>query len=275
MPKKHYKRCRRCHRKNHRLPPEVQRILQEEIPILQQEEEVIQAEVQALEKGAQVILGAQIPPVTVRSPKILGPGQANFVVPAGVTRLRIIAYGGGGDGGSLSASGNGCGGGGGGGYTEVFINVNPGQVFICNVGANAQPTHVSSPVISFTALAGQSVGTGRQDGGRGAPIGPISPIGNPFIILPNLQPGTDGRPGNNFPTLRSMPGNGDGGQGGHAFTRLEPIQGFGFVSIGGAGGRPYNNGFPGFGLGAGGGGGGGGFHTSGARGNDGLIVFFW
>jgi hypothetical protein len=280
MPRKHRKSCRRCHCKLPHHASNLQDVLKDEEPILKQEEEVIQAEIQALDEGAQVLLGAQVPPNTIRS-QILGPGPATFTIPAGVTRLHIVAYGGGGDGGTgkgLGISDNAYGGGGGGGFIHVFINVTPGLTFTCNVGANAQPTTLSSSLIGFTVLPGQNGGVGptRQGGGQGAPEGPLNFAGLPFITPPNRQPGTNGQPGENLPTLRPplVAGTGNGGQGGRAFTP-PPIQGFAFMSAGGAGGRDFNNGFSGFGLGAGGGGGGGGLHTVGARGNDGLIAFLW
>lgn len=281
MPRKHHKRCRRCHHKMHHLTPEAQQVIQEEAPIIQQEAEVINTEVEALQKGAQVILGAQLPPNTVGSPKIMPLGQANFSVPAGVTSLTIIAYGSGGDGGSsfgLPAIENGCGGGGGGGYIEVAIRVTPGDVFICNIGTNGRQTTVSGPQFSLTAFGGQQGGVGpdRKGGGQGAPLGLLS-TGLPIINGPIRHPGTDGQPGSNGSRLRlpAIVGTGEGGQGGHAFNQVTPIQGFAFLSVGGAGGRESGNGFLGFGIGSGGGGCGGSLFKSGGHSSNGMIAFFW
>lgn len=94
-----------------------------------------------------------------------------FVVPNGVTRLKITAIGGGGGGAgsSLSAPGSG---GGGGGVTVAFVNVTPGATYTVTVGIGGNKgvsgtAGAMGTASSFDTLVTANGGTGGTVGGAG------------------------------------------------------------------------------------------------------------
>ena len=99
-----------------------------------------------------------------------------FVVPSGVTSLRIEAWGGGGTGSGNAAGGTSQSGGGGGAYARVnTLTVSPGQVYTITVGGPAQPSEVLNP--SSTAVlraAGGSNNSGQTGGAGGSSSSPAS-----------------------------------------------------------------------------------------------------
>jgi hypothetical protein len=186
--------------------------------------------------------------------------NGSFVVPQGVTRLRVRAIGGGGGGGGNFGNGGG-GGGGGGGYAEGIFAVGPGQVIAVTVGAagaagtngsgtasgNSGGNGGASSFGAFLSAAGGQGGGGALAGGQGN----SGPGGSGSGGAVNMA-GSAGNAG-----LNAGP-NGFGGHGGAA-------------SAGGGGGAassglPSAGGFPG----GGGAGGGGGF--AGAAGAPGLVI---
>ena len=90
--------------------------------------------------------------------------SGSFVVPAGVSILRVYVTGGGGGGAGCNNAGNPAGGGGGAGGTAIsFLGVAPGAVFPVTVGAGGaaggvtgQPGNSSSFGTSLSATGGQA-----------------------------------------------------------------------------------------------------------------------
>ena len=91
-------------------------------------------------------------------------GNQAWLVPAGITKIMIEAWGGGGAGTAGGALGQGSGGGGGGGYIVAIANVNPGDAIDITVGAggptagqdgSASLVYVGSAIIR--AFGGSSV----------------------------------------------------------------------------------------------------------------------
>ncbi|MCC6717372.1 MAG: hypothetical protein IT555_05765 [Acetobacteraceae bacterium] len=186
--------------------------------------------------------------------------DTSFVVPPGVTRLRVRAIGGGGGGGGNTASGGG-GGGGGGGYAEGVFAVGPGQVIAVGVGAggaagsnasgsaagNSGGNGGASSFGTFLSAAGGSGGQGSLAGGQG-----------------NSGPGGVGSGGS--VNMGGAAGNagfsaGSAGYGGHG----------GSAAAGGGGGAA-SSGLPSPGAVPGGGGAGGGGNFAGAAGAAGLVI---
>lgn len=91
-------------------------------------------------------------------------GAENFVVPAGVTCIRVQLWGGGGGGGGQSLGSNGAGGGGGGGgYSEGYVTVVPGATISYTVGAAGAG--------GAGANAGTAGGNTTWNGGSGVATG--------------------------------------------------------------------------------------------------------
>jgi hypothetical protein len=89
--------------------------------------------------------------------------QGNWVVPAGISSVRLRIWAGGGAGGSgLSGAG---GGGGGGGYSEGFYPVSPGQSYFVTVGNGGVGAGTAGGPSSFGILASAA---GGQAGANGA-----------------------------------------------------------------------------------------------------------
>ena len=183
-----------------------------------------------------------------------------FVVPPGVSRLRVRAIGGGGGGGGNTTSGGG-GGGGGGGYGEGIFTVGPGQVISVAIGpagaggvnssgsaaGNSGGTGGASSFGAFIAAAGGTGGQGSLAGGQG-----------------NSGPGGAGSGG--AVNMTGSAGNagfngGAAGYGGH-----------GGAAAAGGGGGAASSGLPSAGALPGGGGGGGGGNFAGAAGAPGLVI---
>jgi len=104
--------------------------------------------------------------------EIINPASP-WVVPAGVTQIKVEVWGGGGGGGGAFA-GNG-GGGGGGAYNTNVLNVSAGQSYTITIGtgggsgANGNSSTVSGPGGTVTANGGSAGGGGLfSNGGGGA-----------------------------------------------------------------------------------------------------------
>ncbi len=178
--------------------------------------------------------------------------NGNFVVPPGVTSIRVIVKGGGGPGGivgdtaTLRLAGSG---GGEGGYSEGIFSVAPGTVYPVTVGQASFPaaSPTSSPPFgnssSFGSLLSATGGQGGDDqkispggcGGRGG-VG----IGGQINLT-----GQMGGTGISY-SLASHPvtggtgggmGGGTGGQGSSVDAQLGPCSG---VNGGGGGGQGYS-----------------------------------
>jgi hypothetical protein len=186
--------------------------------------------------------------------------NGSFVVPQGVTRLRVRAFGGGGGGGGNTGSGGG-GGGGGGGYAEGIFAVGPGQVIAVAVGAaggaggnaggsaaaNSGGNGGASSFGVFLSAAGGLGGQGSMAGGQGNSGAGGSGSGGAVNMV-----GSGGNAGHNAGA------SGFGGRGGAAAA--------GGGGGAGSSGLPSAGGFPG------GGGAGGGGNFGGAAGAAGLVI---
>jgi len=181
--------------------------------------------------------------------------SGTFTVPAGVSCLKVEAWGGGGRGGTRTSNGVG-GGGGGGAYASSYLSVTPNQSYSVTVGAGS--TSASAGGDSYfdngsglRAKGGNSVANNTTSGASGG----SGSTGN--IITINGGDGTDGS-------------GSAGGKGGDA-----PNGG-----NGGSGASGNSNGQDGF---APGGGGGGGRRTTGwfattydpGNGADGRVIITW
>lgn len=192
-----------------------------------------------------------------------GVGTTAWVVPAGVTRVRVRLWSGGGAGGSSQATPSAGAGGGGGGYVEGIYVVTPGQIINVTAGAAGVPGAAGSNANggnggassfgAFCSATGGGCGGGAATGGyQGtAGLGGVPTGGNILNIT-----GRNGLAGLGVGSA----GVGFGGAGGHSF--------------GGAGGSGS--------LGAGiigqvpgGGGGGGGNGSAGGFGGDGIVIVEW
>ena len=186
--------------------------------------------------------------------------NGSFVVPQGVTRLRVRAIGGGGGGGGNTTAGGG-GGGGGGGYAEGVYAVGPGQVLAVTVGAggaggvnnsgsaagNSGVTGGTSNFGAFLSAVGGTAGQGALSGGQGN----SGPGGSGSGGAVNMT-GSAGNAGHNA---------GASGYGGH-----------GGQAAAGGGGGGASSGLPSAGAAPGGGGAGAGGNFAGAAGAGGLVI---
>ncbi len=186
--------------------------------------------------------------------------NGSFVVPQGVTRLRVRTIGGGGGGGGNTTSGGG-GGGGGGGYAEGVYAVGPGQVLTVTVGAAGTGgvnnsgsasgnSGANGGTTSFGAFLSAAGGTGGQ-GSLSAGQGNSGSGGGGSGGAVNMT-GSAGNAGHNA---------GASGYGGH-----------GGAAAAGGGGGGASSGLPSAGASAGGGGAGGGGNFAGAAGAAGLVI---
>ena len=114
--------------------------------------------------------GAEYDPVAI-SPRVFGNGaflqatsSTTFVVPVGITSLRIRVVGGGGGGGTNGYSGGG--GGGGGGYAHGVFTVSPGTSYALTVGAGGG-VNANGGTTSFGSLISATGGTTGNSGGAG------------------------------------------------------------------------------------------------------------
>lgn len=195
--------------------------------------------------------------------------SGNFVVPSGITAIRVTLIGGGGGGGDAQVSGTNFDGGGGGGRGELVqkfsMNVTPGQIIPVTIGAGGlggsgatiyksygQPGGTSQ--FGFITAAGgyggadhqhQGPNTGASVGGGGNGGGPRGGVGGRSTVQADK---------NGFSGLEEATTYYGGGGGG--------CQGLSGIAIGGAG-----NGAPGLlpanggGFNGSGGGGGGGAYS--------------
>jgi hypothetical protein len=133
----------------------------------------------AVSNGATAITAANITPyptapfITYKLPQLtpgthniqaFGPTtQGNWLVPAGVTSVKVRIWGGGGAGGAgFTAAG---GGGAGGGYSEGYYSVTPGEVIAVSVGNGGAGAGSNGGTSSFGALASASGGVAGGNGG--------------------------------------------------------------------------------------------------------------
>lgn len=186
--------------------------------------------------------------------------SGSFVVPQGVTRLRVRAFGGGGGGGGNTSSGGG-GGGGGGGYAEGIFAVGPGQVIAVTVGAaGAGGANVGGSAAANTGGNGGASSFGAflsaagGQGGQGA--------------LANGQ-GSSGPGGSGSGGAVNMAGSA-GNAGLYAGTT--GYGGHGGAAAAGGGGGAASSGLPSAGGFPGGGGAGGATNFGGAAGAAGLVI---
>jgi hypothetical protein len=210
---------------------------------------------QASVTGADIMPLFTAPVLPFRLPE-LRPGFSNmqafaasgsFVVPQGVTRLRVRAIGGGG-------------GGGGGGHAEGIVAVGPGQVIAVSIGAggaggvnnsgsasgNSGANGGTTSFGAFLAAAGGSGGQGSLSGGQG-----------------NSGPGGAGSGG---------AANMVGSAGNAGFAAGSGFGGHGGAAAAGGGGGAASSGLPSAGAFPGGGGAGGGGNFAGAPGAPGLVI---
>jgi hypothetical protein len=183
------------------------------------------------------------------------PGAITWVVPAGVTRIRVHVIGGGGGGGTGHATFVGGAGGGGGGYGREDMNVTPGATLAGVVGSGG----AGGPVNTTTAGSNggtttfnstiQATGGGGGEAGvgdiPGTPASSPGGIGSGGDINLRGSYGSSGASGTN--TTNGY--HGYGGLGGSA------------PSLFGGHGGMMSTGSPGNGVGYGGGGSGGGSAT--------------
>lgn len=129
-----------------------------------------------------------------------------YTVPSGVTRLRVICFGGGGGGAYLEASANRPTMGGAGGSAEAIIEVTPGQSIYCTIGAGgaqgAQVFPYAGGAAGGTTTFGSYVTATGGPGGR-IIYGPSSPI---YIESGTGSFGTGAQKVSNGDTLRSLYG---------------------------------------------------------------------
>ena len=107
----------------------------------------------------------QLSPGTSRMAVLTPASQGSWIVPAGVSNVRVRIWGGGGAGGP--GFGGAGGGGAGGGYAESFCNVTPGQgivVTIGNGGVGAGTNGGNSSFGDWVAATGGLAGSGGGNG---------------------------------------------------------------------------------------------------------------
>ncbi len=183
-----------------------------------------------------------------------------FVVPPGVSRLRVRAIGGGGGGGGNTGSGGG-GGGGGGGYGEGIYAVGPGQVIAVVIGGGG-----AGGANGAGSAAGNSGGAGGASG-FGAFLSAAGGIGGQGSLAGGQgDSGPGGAGSGGAVNMTGSAGNagfngGPAGYGGH-----------GGAAASGGGGGAASSGRPCGGACPGGGGGGGGGNFAGAAGAAGLVI---
>ncbi|MBN2262867.1 MAG: HYR domain-containing protein [Prolixibacteraceae bacterium] len=184
--------------------------------------------------------------------------SGNFTIPAGITTIKVEAWGAGANGGTGSSGG--VGGGGGAYASSVITGLTPGDVHTVTVGAAGSSGEPSS-FGSFVVAAGAQGQTGGQasastgdvvnSGGDGGNFGNSNGGGGGGSAWANA-PGNTGGDGSGSTGGAGGDGEGDGGSGGSGNN---------------------NSGFPG--QIPGGGGGGGGKNASGGAGANGLVIVSW
>ena len=198
--------------------------------------------------------------------------NGTFIVPAGISRIKVCVYGGGAGGNGNYISTAGGGGGGAGGYAEGIYTVSPLASYAVTVGSGGtggvgNAFGIDGNNSSFGALisaSGGTVGTLQYYSGIGG-------WGSGGYINTTLGNGGAG----GYSTYTSNNGTGGGGSGGTPIT--------GGAGGGGGGGFGGGNGGSGIGSGfnaqpnsgAGGGGAGTGGTPSGGNGAAGKVIVFW
>ena len=186
--------------------------------------------------------------------------SGNFVVPQGVSLLKVRIHGAGGGGGGNTGQGGG-GGGGGGGYAEAVVPVSGGQIIPVLVGSGG----AGGPNTGRSAS-----GNNGQDGGSssfGSAIGATGGRGGAGSLAGGQ--GDSGSGGSGFGTIISM----TGGAGNAGFsTGPNGFGGHGAAGAAGGGGGAASSGLPSSGASPGGGGAGGGGNFPGAPGANGLAI---
>jgi len=179
--------------------------------------------------------------------------SSTYTVPAGVTSIRVYAFGKGGNGGTGSSYG-----GGGGGCAFGTVSVTPGDVFTITIGASST-TVVRSGITLFTANAGTN-GSGSTEGAGGSASIHASVTSGAGYTGGNGGPNDIGSGGGSSasPLGNGYAGGGGRGGGGGGWGG---VGGDGAFSGGGGGG---GGGGVGGSSGGGGGGGGGGGNSSGS-----------
>ena len=186
--------------------------------------------------------------------------SGTFVVPVGVTTVKVRAFGGGGGGGGNTTQGGG-GGGGGGGYVEGIVAVNPGQAILIVVGGGGA---------GGSNASGSGAGNAGQDGGASI-FGTVSSAGGGH----GGQGSISGGQGNSGPGGIGIGGmvNMTGGAGNAGFSGgVSGFGGHGAAAASGGGGGGASSGLPSAGAAPGGGGAGGGGNFGGAPGARGAVI---
>lgn len=166
--------------------------------------------------------------------------SGNFVVPAGVIRVRVQAVGGGGAAG-YHTSLPGAGGGAGGMTMDVVTNLTPGQMIPVTVGlGGTAPNSAGSGGAGGTSSFGSFLSATGGQGGQGgsgslfATAGGAGGIGVGGRIIQGGTMGSDGIP------IASR--GGDGGGPGHGRGASGPLSGFNATGFGGGGGGGASSG---------------------------------
>lgn len=162
-------------------------------------------------------------------------GSGSFVVPNGVSRIKVQTWGGGGGGGDSNAGG----GGGGGGYAEAIVSVTAGNEFTLTVGSGGTPTNAGGNTTFqghgyvFSALGGGGASNANQNGGAaGAQTTTFTGSGYISTLSYAGGAGGSGAGGGNTNTR------GGGGGGGSGFTTgIGQAGGAGSSNLGGSGGE--------------------------------------
>jgi hypothetical protein len=209
--------------------------------------------------------------------------SGSFIIPAGVTNIKVECWGGGGAGGQASTSSNGKGGGGGGAYASSNLPVTSGNTFTVTVGAGGIAGTTSGSTsggqssfgILVIALGGTN-GDNATNSGTGGAGG-----------LASGSIGTTKSSGGNGGNGRATPTDGGGGGGGSSATASGVgviganyaggnggAGGNGVNGDGGNGGRDYNSGLNGTAPG-GGGGGRGDYGPFSGNGGSGQVIITW
>ena len=183
------------------------------------------------------------------------PGTYTYTVPAGVTSIKLEAWGGGGAGGSASIGSTAYnvrgGGGAGGSYASTIISVTPGDVINYTVGAGASPLSTfSTGNVAAGALSSANLNGGanvlKALGGNGglcsaATTGAVNSIGGAAFTSENIGPTSFyGGSGGNAATGGSGGGGGSAGTASNGGNGSITLAGTAGTTGGAAGGAPVN-----------------------------------
>lgn len=180
--------------------------------------------------------------------------SGTFVVPAGVTEIRVVAIGMGGFGGPGTPTTSGGGGGGGGGYIRGTKEVTPGDTVTITIGdLGTGVVHTGQSLLAGNGADGTETGGGTS--------------GTTFASAPWVSEYVAGG-GASGPTGTT------GGNGGSINSDVAPY--VLFAGVGGMGGNMVDLATAGTNYGGGGGGGGGNFATqSGQTGGPAAVIIYW